>query len=125
MSMKQGSKLWWKLASFIMGSASKECNIPALKTDVGEWIMDAPGKANLIATTLAAKFALNEKENNCFSSLTCKGIAQADVPMPTTDMAFHELNSLREDSGTGPDDLPARILNIVPSGLQHLWRCLS
>ena len=42
--------------------------------------------------------------------MTHSGCDQPDVPLPTVEIAYHELHSLREDSGTGPDELPARIL---------------
>ena len=53
--MKKGSKLWWKKVGQMMGAPSKVCNIPALKTESGEWAMDSDGNANLISKTLAKK----------------------------------------------------------------------
>ena len=50
-SMKKGSKLWWKKASYIMGKKAKDCNIPALKDDTGEWVMDPTEMANLIQSS--------------------------------------------------------------------------
>ena len=72
--------------------------------------MDSEGKANLISKTLASKCSLPTRENNVYSSLANNGCEQPDVPLPTIDMAYNELKSMREDSGTGPDELPARIL---------------
>ena len=53
--MKKGSKLWWKKVRYIMGGKAKDCNIPALKGDRGEWVMNPIGKANHISKTLAEK----------------------------------------------------------------------
>ena len=93
-----------------MGAKCKECNIPALKDDDGDWVLDATGKANLISETLAKQCKLADRIENEYSSLPASMEEQDDVPLPTVEMSFHELDSLREDSGTGPDTLPTKIL---------------
>ena len=47
--MNPSSKLWWAKARELLGDEAKVCNIPALKTDDGEWIIDPKGKADLLA----------------------------------------------------------------------------
>ena len=116
-SMKQGSKLWWKKVYEILGGKSKECNIPALQDDTGSWIMDAQGKAKLISKTLSGKWELADRVLNAYSTLPIQIEEQDDVPLPTVEMFFHELSSLREDSGTGPDTLPAKILKYCAAQL--------
>ena len=37
-------------------------------------------------------------------------LVQVDVPLPSVDKAQHILESLRDDSATGPDNLPTHIL---------------
>ena len=70
--------------------------------------MDPVGKANLISKKLAEKNTLAEIAQNNYSTIKKQSCSQEDVPLPTTKMSFEVMNSLREDSGTGPDNLPAK-----------------
>ena len=118
-SMKKGSKLWWKKVAYLMGATAKDCNIPALKDDSGEWVMDSPGKANLIGKTLVRKNVMAEIEENNYSRMNLQRELQEEEALPTAAMAFQLMNSIREDSGTGPDGLPARIIKYCAAQLAY------
>ena len=79
--------------------------------------MDATGKAELISKALAAKYTIRGPVINCYTPLTDSGNEQDELRLPTVEMAYEELSALREDSGTGPDNLPARILKFCAAQL--------
>ena len=56
--LKPSSMLWWKKAKEVMKHAAQVSSPPALKTKDGAWVLDAQGKANLIADTFAEKCKL-------------------------------------------------------------------
>jgi len=69
LEMSPSSKQWWAKARELLGDEAKVCNIPALKNENGEWIIDAKGKADLLAKTFHEKCTLAEREQNRFSQL--------------------------------------------------------
>ena len=102
-----------------MGKKAKDCNIPALKDDTGEWVMDPTGKANLISEKFAAKNKLAEQAENKYTVVKKTSFMQEEVPLPTTQIAFEVMNSIREDSGTGPDEVPAKIIKRCAAQLAY------
>ena len=108
--MKKGSKQWWKLAATIMGALSKSCSIPALKNDEGSWITSLKDKANMLAASFKSKNVLPDTSVNEFTTLKRLRSSQDELFFPVIGQTLEELEGLREDSGTGPDQLPARIL---------------
>jgi hypothetical protein len=108
--LKPGKKLWWSKARQAMGLKPKVSSIPALKDASGKWIMDATEKANLIGNTFGNKYALIDGDDNKYSKLTGDGRSQADLVLPSDDVASNTLANLKADSATGPDAIPTRIL---------------
>ena len=115
--MKDNSKQWWKKTNEIQGAPGKVCNIPALKNASNEWVLDPAEKATLVAETLNSKYKIAGKEHNLYSDIVPSGHKQEDLFYPTFEMALNVLENLREDSGTGPDMLPARILKMCAKQL--------
>ena len=109
LSLKQGSKQWWRKSQQLMGEEAKICSIPALKSNENVWILNAKGKADLLAKTFAEKNKLIEKEENRFASIRSSGELQWNLLVPTIENAEKVMENLKEESGTGPDSMPARI----------------
>ena len=108
--LKRGSKKWCKKSAELLGAQSRVCNIPALRDDVGRFAMDPPDKAKLLAKTWQDKSNLPPKEANTYTQIPPTEFVQEILFFPTVEMAFKELDSLRTDSGTGPDGCPSKIL---------------
>ena len=89
---------------------AKTCSIPPLKNASNEWVLDAAAKATLIAETQLRKCTLGDAKQNSYSKIQRTDHQQEFLEMPTTEMAYKELNELKETSATGADLLPARIL---------------
>ena len=109
--MKSGSKLWWKTSGEMLGKAAKVCSTPALRKDDGSWIMDGVAKAGHLAQTFANKNKMPEQETNKYSRLGPGKPHQQNLPFPVETQTMDVLKALKSASGTGPDELPARILN--------------
>ena len=86
------------------------CHVPALRDSQGNWHRTAEEKAQLLADTFAAKYSLEEAEENEYSDLGSLGEAEQDWTLGTEADAEKVLAALREDSGTGPDGVPTRVL---------------
>ena len=80
-------------------------------------MLDPAEKATLVAETLNSKYKIAGKEHNLYSDIVPSGHKQEDLFYPTFEMALNVLENLREDSGTGPDMLPARILKMCAKQL--------
>ena len=116
--MQRGSKAWWGKSRRLLQQKSRICSIPALRDKHNNWVLDAAGKANLFATTLSAKYHLSEAKQNNYTSIDVVPFReQRRVHIVTTAAAAKVLHGLREDSGTGPDRLPARILKQCANAL--------
>ena len=68
--IKPSSKLWWEKAKEIMKHEAQVRSIPALKSNDGEWVLDAQGKANLFAVTLAEECKLPRLCHNTYTVCT-------------------------------------------------------
>ena len=90
--------------------------IPALKDSTGEWRRSAGEKANVFAKTFAEKFILPGMTPNEYSELQFirPGATGQQV---SADSAHRVLMKLNEDSATGPDLLPTRILKVCADAL--------
>eukprot|EP00969_Alexandrium_andersonii_P240333 10609594-Alexandrium_andersonii.AAC.1 len=92
-----------------MNRIGKTCS-PALRVD-GAWIVDPTAKANVFATAFQEKWELPAKISNEYSVISGP-IADDDYDFLVlrTRASSKVLLALREDSGAGPDLLPARVL---------------
>ena len=113
----RSSKPFRKKPSELLGADTKICNIPALKDEHGKWVMDPKPKADLLAKTFRGKCKIPDRELNAYSAILPTGHVQDTFLFPTIDRAFKELSDLRENSGTGPDECPAKILKVCAKEL--------
>ena len=108
LSLKKGSKQWWKQARQLMRSAAPQANMPTLKRDDGSWATSPTDKANLLSETFAAKSVLDAAETNLFSAVEFGGARMTDGFLPVrTRNVLAVLRDLDINSGTGPDQLSA------------------
>ena len=111
-SMRQGSKAWWKRERQLQLQKQKCSSIPALKKSDGTWTCDSKGKADELATTLVGKYTLTDQCDNEYSTIDDETldwlIDRGKVLHPTA--ARDIMKALREDSATGPDAVPTRII---------------
>ena len=56
--IKPSSMLWWKKTKEVIKHEAQVSSFPALKSNEGEWVLDAQGKTNLFAVTFAEKCKL-------------------------------------------------------------------
>ena len=111
-SMKQGSKNWWKVERQLQLQKQKCSSIPALKQEDGTWTRDSKGKADVLATTLSSKYTLAERQSGEYSTIQDERLNwlldRGKVLHPAA--ARDIMKALREDSATGPDMVPTRMI---------------
>ena len=105
------SKGWWSMTRRLLGQRGKLCSIPALRKPTGEWCRNAKAKADHLAETFKMKCSMKQAVRNHYANIEAPSYkGQNSIAEPSEQMAEHFLESLRADSGTGPDLVPARIL---------------
>ena len=107
--LRRGSKFWWKRVRGLLEQKVASQGVPALKTPEGEWLVEAKQKADHFGKTFAAKCVLPPLADNLYSASGPPRL-QPQVPQVTAAVVLRVLRDLKEDSGTGPDLLPARLL---------------
>ena len=85
-------------------------SIPALRNVEGAWEFDATGKAELFANTFKSKYKLIPSEENEYTKLQDVELRQLHQNLPPEKEAAAILKTLKADSATALDMLPARIL---------------
>ena len=109
-TLRAGTKKWWTKTQELLQGKSKTCSVPALKSAEGGWVTTAKGKADLLAETFSEKNTLPEAEENCYTTLAREEV-QEDWE-PTGQKTTEEvLDNLRDESATGPDLVPTRLLH--------------
>lgn len=110
--LPRASKPWWAKSRELLRQKCKNNGIPALRGAAGAWIVDPREKADLFASTVAAKYVLAESAENCSSPIVQTGVSQGCVlsSLPAADAAQRALAALRFDSATGPDHVSSRVL---------------
>ena len=83
-----------------------------MKRSDGSWALSASAKADLFAQSFSSKWRLDAPVLNEFSDLSIAFISpdRWGASVIRTRSARAVLGGLRQDSGTGPDLLPARVL---------------
>ena len=117
--MKRGSKQWWARERQLQQQKQKACSIGSLKDSDGNWMHQPVGKANLLSATFQRKCELPGSEKNAYTELRPVSLewgADRDTALNAS-TACDVLNALREESATGPDLLPARILRNCAASL--------
>ena len=93
-------------------------SIPALKTSDNQWVLHAKDKADLLSKIFAGKYGLSAEAKNDYTRLSDhQDTEQRALKRLHEKDAEIVLHNLREDSGTGPDGLPARILKTCSAAL--------
>ena len=108
-TLKRGSKKWWSKTQELLGEKSQTCSVPALKHADGTWATTPTSKANLLATTFAAKYTSPTEATNQYTEVEQQSGA-VEWRLPEESHAKETLENLRENSATGPDLIPTRIL---------------
>ena len=87
----------------------------------------AKGKADMLAQTLSAKFTLAAKTDNEYTELSEEGLDWTvdRESVLTVDAAAKVMSDLREDSATGPDKVPTRIIKRCANALAFPVRLLA
>ena len=73
-------------------------------------VFEPTAKATLFAEKFAAKYTLMPAEQNLYSDISENTQVQLKEPLPTEEVAAKIIRGLQEDSATGPDMLPTRML---------------
>ena len=109
---------WWRLSQSLLSRVAPVSSIPPLRGPDGQWALDPESKALLFSQTFAAKARLQEKATNQFSTLPPRGaeVLSGFLPIRMRE-AKSVLRKLQEDSSTGPDRLPSKILKQCCSSL--------
>ena len=118
-SALRGSKQWWTLSRELLSQQAKVQSIPALKAEDGTWMYEPGSKADLLTGTFSAKNCIPEPVENDYSVLEFCSVIQKAPPDPTHCGVLAVLSSLDENSGTGPDHLPSRILKHCRESLAY------
>ena len=101
--------MWWATARCLLQQKARISSIPALK--VGKkWVLDTGEKADAFVDTFTAKNKMIDKEDNQFTELFDQRDALQVIGAPDMEAVLKVLSALDEDSATGPDLLPSRIL---------------
>ena len=98
--------------AILLNRKSKQSSVSALRADDGSWVLDSEDKANLFAITWAMKRTLPPLGNEPLH-LPPTSDQRLDHAALRARCAFKFLKSLDVSITTGPDMLPARILQEV------------
>ena len=121
---RRGSKEWWTICREVLSQRARVHGIPALKAANGEWRHEARGKADLLAEGFTGKFVLPDSVANEYSFIeSCPNGQRAPKDLTVTETR-EILADLDEQSGTGPDLLPSKILKVCGDQLAQPVRRL-
>ncbi len=111
-TMGSSSRGWWKTARSLMSASTTRASIPPLCRGDGSWAKTSKDKAELFSEVFAAKAQLDEAEDNEFNEISALDDLNMGNGFLPVRMRYAKavLRKLRENSGTGPDLLAARIL---------------
>ena len=109
-TLSKGSKGWWKKCNELHAKKASVSHAPALKDEEGKWYRKPKEKADLFANAFSAKYKLNSEKENEYTALLALDLDTTDWNLGTQDEVEKTLAALREDSATGPDGLPTRLL---------------
>ena len=94
-SLPRGFKKWWAKTRELLHQSGKCCHVPALRGEDGEWVTTAEGKAQLFADTFAAKYALEEAEENEYTYLAAANVQVDNWKLPTLEEAKKHTEQLK------------------------------
>ena len=118
LELPRGSKAWWSLSRQLLDKSAPRTSTPALKDPTGVWIHEPQHKAQLFADTLSSKFALPDDIGELEHMGDPDKVMSEHVTIRSR-WASKFLKGLRLDQATGPDKLPAKILQVCWKELTH------
>ena len=105
------SKHWWHLSRRLLSRACPTSSIPPIKEEHGNWVVDPYLKAELFSKSFRAKSVLPPPATRTPTVNLSDTSGQMCGFLPVRARRAEQiLRHLREDSPTGPDTLPAKIL---------------
>ena len=111
LQLPRGGKGWWSKSKRLMQKRCAVSSIPALRGESGEWVLDPKEKADLYVRTMSKKHTIAEAVQNEYTVIdNRRHCAQIHLPKLTEKAAEEVLSTLNFNSGTGPDQLPTRLL---------------
>ncbi len=106
---KSGSKDWWKLSRDLLGKTTGKDNVPPLRDD-DIWVKYPASKATLLSTIFSSKSKLPNPVSNEFSAVEPPTASLDRFLRIRVRDVLKNLKALDVSSATGPDALPAVIL---------------
>ena len=79
------SKAWWAKSRQLLDMKPKTSNIPALKSDSGNWVFDSKEKPNSFSKTFTAKYTLIPAAQNRYTDIIQNKHVQLKEPVPPED----------------------------------------
>ena len=125
LNLPRGSRKWWERCKQLSAQKSKESNVPALRDSQKNWHRTAEAKAQELADTFQGKYKLHQLEENEYTDLEQSEEQLLDWAFGTAEEAQRTLEQLKEDSATGPDGVPARVLKACAEELAVPFHKLS
>ena len=101
--LQKSDKQWWRLNRELINKKNKLSSIPPLKDSHGKWCLDNLAKANLLASTWAAKCMLPAPIEDQFV-LRPSNRQQTFVAIRTRNM-LNYLSRIDINTATGPDKI--------------------
>ena len=115
--LRKGSKHWWKLSRQLLNRPEATSNIPALRRPDKSWARTPIEKAYILLQSFGTKWQLPEPITNEYSDLPPTNICHFGFIPIRVGKVRKFINRLRNDSATGPDLLPARIIKAMAESL--------
>ena len=122
--LKRGSKAWWGLAKKATGQGAVKPCIDPVRVG-GCWSTNDASKSYMFANSFAAKYTLPDVVYNVYSDLPDKNVAfYSPAVHPIDSLTESIISGLRNNSATGPDNIPARFLKECALHLVLAFRIL-
>ena len=119
-SMGPSSKKWWKLSSALMLKAGRSSGNTPLQDSNGKWVLHPRDKAQLFADTFSNKYSLPGIITNEYSEIRCSNGSSMSGFLPMRKRSAKQiLLQLRDESGSGPDLVAARVLKKCTHSLAY------
>ena len=118
--LPSSSKSWWKLVKNLSCATASTSSIPPLQSSDGAWHVEAPPKAELLASTFESKYKLPERELNEFTDILEASSSSCGFLPLRRRRCLQLLKALHETSSTGPDELGVIILKNARMHWQRL-----
>ena len=116
------SKLWWRLNRELLQRVVSRKSVPPLQAGNGLWVTTPADKAELLAGVLRSRCHLPPMVHSHDLQVPAEGAPSLGIFLPIRKrVASKVLRQLREDTASGPDCVPVRVLCRLHSELA--WPC--